>query len=362
MSAQSQPFSFGIEMELYLKPKSESLKRRLQKLGFNPNGVDKTNQQLIFRKAMADEFTQNNIFTRTEKSSVYDRWTIAHEAALDDIGGGYWPCELISPVLYTHKNWAPVINALFAVLLRSCDVYLTKGCATHVHVAPAGGKYTLSQIRNIIKGVIYYEVPVMRIMHEDRKENPWAQPNENTIPGCADKVKKVSEKGWNHVFDAFKHYDAFKDYIFVARIVTEVCPDRNVSWNFQNLTDSGTMEFRRPRGVDNPDAAKHWIAFTLGFMANVIREENWDAISHTKTHPSTDRLRAVIVRGATSINLPVQSSLLPALMADNNKAATEFSKEEREIIRQKQAKKKNKRSLFVEKIINSRPNTPTGKK
>ncbi|EZG09630.1 hypothetical protein H106_01321 [Trichophyton rubrum CBS 735.88] len=122
------------------------------------------------------------------------------------------------------------------------------------------------------------------------------------------------------------------------------------------------MEFRRPRGVDNPDAAKHWIAFTLGFMANVIWEENWDATGHTKTHPSSDRLRAVVVRGATSINLPVHTSLLPTLMADNNKAATVFTKEERAIIRQKMAKKKNKRSLFVEKIINSRPNTPSGKK
>ncbi|EFE40276.1 hypothetical protein TRV_04970 [Trichophyton verrucosum HKI 0517] len=319
MSSKSHPFSFGIEMELYLKPKSTSLKQRLQKLGFKPNDMDKTNQQLIFRKAMADEFTQNNILTRTEKSSVYDRWTIAHEAALDDIGGGY-------------------------LLLRSCDVHLTKGCATHVHVAPAGGKYTLSQVKNIVKGTIYYESPVMRIMHEDRKENPWAQPNANIIPGCMTKIKNVSQGGWSPIFDEFK------DHKFVATIVTAVCPDRNVSWNFQNLTDSGTMEFRRPRGVDNPDAAKHWIAFTVGFMANVIREENWDAISHTKTHPSTDRLRAVVVRGATSINLPVHSFLVPALMADNNKAATVLTKEERAIIRQKMAKKKNKRSLFVEKV------------
>ncbi|KDB27176.1 hypothetical protein H109_01046 [Trichophyton interdigitale MR816] len=49
-------------------------------------------------------------------------------------------------------------------------------------------------------------------------------------------------------------------------------------------------------------------------------------------------------------------------MADNNKPATEFSDKEKEVIRQKQAKKKDKRSLFVEKVINSRPNTPTGKK
>ncbi|EZF45379.1 hypothetical protein H112_01554 [Trichophyton rubrum D6] len=357
MPAYPQHFSFGIEMELYLKPKSQSIIDTLQTLGFNPKDTNQTKQERIFRQAMATELSDRGIPTGIDKNSVYDTWTIAHEAALDHIGGGYWPCELISPVFYTHDDdWVVSINYLFANLLGHCDVHLTKGCATHVHVAPAGGKYTLSQVKNIVKGTIYYEEPVMRIMHEDRKSNPWAQPNADTIPGCVTKIKNVSQGGWSPIFDEFK------DHKFVATIVTAVCPDRNVSWNFQNLTDSGTMEFRRPRGVDNPDAAKHWIAFTLGFMANVIWEENWDATGHTKTHPSSDRLRAVVVRGATSINLPVHTSLLPTLMADNNKAATVFTKEERAIIRQKMAKKKNKRSLFVEKIINSRPNTPSGKK
>ncbi|DAA73993.1 TPA_exp: Uncharacterized protein A8136_3775 [Trichophyton benhamiae CBS 112371] len=357
MPAYPQHFSFGIEMELYLKPKSQSIIDTLQTLGFNPEDTNQPKQRRIFRQAMATELSDQGIPTGIDKNSVYDTWTIAHEAALDHIGGGYWPCELISPVFYTHDDdWVVSINYLFANLLGHCDVHLTKGCATHVHVAPAGAKYTLSQVNNIVKGAIYYEQPTMRIMHEDRKENLWAQANEKTIPGCVQKVEGVSKKGWSHVFDHLKGRK------FVAIIVTELCPDRHVSWNLKNLTSSGTTEFRRPRGVDNPEAAKHWIAFTVGYMANVIREETWHGIGNTTTHPSTDRLRELVEEGARSINPPIHSFLLPALMADNNKAATVFTKEERAIINQKKAKKKDKRSLFVEKIINSRPNTPTGKK
>lgn len=168
------------------------------------------------------------------------------------------PCELISPVFYTHDDdWEVAINYLFANLLGHCDVHLTKGCATHVHVAPVGAKYTVSQVINIIKGAIYYEEPMMQIMHEDRKNNLWTKANANTIPGCLDSVNKVSEKGWNHIFDQFEGHK------FVATIVKDLCVDRNVSWNLMNLTSSGTTEFRRPRGVDNPDGAKHWIAFGL---------------------------------------------------------------------------------------------------
>ncbi|KAF3895084.1 hypothetical protein GTR04_2953 [Trichophyton interdigitale] len=245
-------FSFGIEMELYLKPKSQAIIESLQMLGLSPEDTNRANQGRIFRQAMAAELSRVGIATGIDKNSLYDTWTIAHEAALDDIGSDYWPCELISPVFYTHDDdWEVAINYLFANLLGHCDVHLTKGCATHVHVAPVGAKYTVSQVINIIKGAIYYEEPMMQIMHEDRKNNLWTKANANTIPGCLDSVNKVSEKGWNHIFDQFEGHK------FVATIVKDLCVDRNVSWNLMNLTSSGTTEFRRPRGVDNPDGAKH---------------------------------------------------------------------------------------------------------
>ncbi|KAI1465084.1 uncharacterized protein F4812DRAFT_439479 [Daldinia caldariorum] len=51
-------------------------------------------------------------------------------------------------------------------------------------------------------------------------------------------------------------------------IVDFISPSKYFAWNLQPSKDgkSGSIEFRRPPGVDTAKKAKHWIAFTMAFV------------------------------------------------------------------------------------------------
>lgn len=90
--------------------------------------------------------------------------------------------------------------------------------------------------------------------------------------------------------------------------------------------ECGTIEFRRPPGVRTSDDAKHWAAIALGFVANAMQLQNWDAVKGTKTHPSTSDLRAAILNGLQALGPHAQGALGP--IPDVNEPATIFSPQE----------------------------------
>ncbi|KAF3479657.1 uncharacterized protein GIQ15_06633 [Arthroderma uncinatum] len=348
---------FGIEMELYLRPKHPGLENMMKSHGCLAKGNTREQDRKAFRMALTD-ILEPDIPTQCDVTGNYLKWTVADED-LDETEAthGYFPCEIVSRVLDSDGNWDEEIDNMFNALLHNYDLLLTRGCAMHVHVSPHNGTYTLSQLQSILKAALYYERALAVIMPAERKDTPWAEPNMRMIRNCEKNINKVPQTTWAPVFNEIDNCK------FIPTLLAHVnCSKRQVSWNFSNVVNPcGTVEFRRPPGVKSAADAKHWAALTMGFVAEAMRQD-WKAVRTTKTHPSTDTLRSVITRGARSLGSPVQAVLNPMLMADINMPATVLSVEERQKIKQKIEKKAKKHSVFVENVINSRPNTPVGHK
>ncbi|KAI0834477.1 hypothetical protein F5Y06DRAFT_300582 [Hypoxylon sp. FL0890] len=51
-------------------------------------------------------------------------------------------------------------------------------------------------------------------------------------------------------------------------IVDFISPAKSFAWNFQPSKEgrSGSIEFRRPPGVDSAKKTKHWVAFAMSFI------------------------------------------------------------------------------------------------
>lgn len=83
--------SFGIELELYLKPTSEPLLQLLGSSGFYTKNIDQTQKFEAVRKVIAAMLTKNFIPAQTDKTHDFRKWIVASEI-LDKIGGGH--CKL----------------------------------------------------------------------------------------------------------------------------------------------------------------------------------------------------------------------------------------------------------------------------
>ncbi|KAM5442000.1 hypothetical protein MferCBS31731_002829 [Microsporum ferrugineum] len=167
--------SFGIELELYLKPTSEPLLQLLGSSRFYTKNIDQTQKFEAVRKVIAAMLTKNFIPEQqirpmtSENGSWLLRYSIISgreilllsNGVLDNLG----PCEIVSPILYTdQEDWTEQVDGVFRVLREHCDIKLTTGCAMHVHIAPAHGKYSIEQALAVLNGALYYEAPLKGMM------------------------------------------------------------------------------------------------------------------------------------------------------------------------------------------------------
>ncbi|EGC47117.1 conserved hypothetical protein [Histoplasma capsulatum var. duboisii H88] len=209
-----------------------------------------------------------------------------------------------------------------------------------------------SQLKSLIKGIIYYDEPVTVIMPADRKYNVWALPDVGEIEVWKKGVSDVTAKTWAPLFAKID------EPIMKQSILLGLCESRYLSWNFQNIGSAcGTIEFRRPPALKSATEAIHWISFTLGFVAHSMQRD-WSTVTQTNTFPSTNVLRAAVVSGLQSLGPYSQGGL--GSMADINEPPTIITDVERARIVQKKNEKLMNKSVFAEKVFNSRPNTPVG--
>lgn len=358
MSSSSLQIVFGIEMELLLRPKPAA-KLELRRYGFNdkisPRSTDSNRKQanrVAIYKFLEDTMRGAAIPTGHQQGK-FEGWTAEDETALDEYGD-YWRCEIVSRILSSNENWQAEVFSVFRVLGRNFDISLTTGCSTHVHVSIKQDHiYTIEQLKRIVKGVIYYDGPITAIMPSERKDNPWADSNVKHKGPWHDGYNDARRKTWGPLFEWIDKHK------MPQTLLHGVSGNRYLSWNFSNVFhDCGTIEFRRPPAVDNPAAANHWIAFVVGFTSNAVQGQDWNAVKKTNVYPSTEDLRSAITRGLRM--LPGNSLGGLGRIVDDNSPPKVFTRQELARIDEKKRAKNKKSSPFVEKVVRSRPSTPTG--
>ncbi|RYP76041.1 hypothetical protein DL769_003698 [Monosporascus sp. CRB-8-3] len=275
---------------------------------------------------------------------------------------GFWRVELVSRAMTTSEPWQQEVNDVFRTLTRNYDILLTKGCSMHVHVSPRLTpeiRYTMPQLRGILKAIAYYDQSITKIMPADRKNNEWAMSNflaPNTLKAVKDAYAAVPRAGWVPLFAL---YDKIR---MVQNIHRELHgSDRYMSWNFSNVTDEcGTIEFRRPPGVDSAVKARHWAGFALAFIAQGMATD-WRDMSSTslKFHVPVPYLARFVDSGEKRLESASRGALKYQAVVEDTRPATVYSVRELAVIKRKKAAKEKEGSPFAQKQANSRPNTPS---
>ncbi|KAK2799174.1 hypothetical protein FQN50_008563 [Emmonsiellopsis sp. PD_5] len=274
------PLTFGVEIELLLKPESQFAKQAINRYGYNPSitcdSPDKTAQdvnRIAVRRSLADALEIVGVPAGTQSNRQYSKWIVEDEGCLEEIPG-YWRCEIISRVLSTedeNNEWQDEIDLLFNAISGNYRIELTTGCSTHIHITPYPSlPYTVEQLRRVMKGVAYYDSALTGIMPADRKDNPYCRPNTQAITHWRVAVSKVPQDTWGPFFRILDRKTS------IGALLLDVLDDRSYSWNFSRVVDEcGTIEFRRAPGVRTGTTAKHWVAVALGFIANAMELQDW---------------------------------------------------------------------------------------
>ncbi|OAA76260.1 hypothetical protein LEL_05944 [Akanthomyces lecanii RCEF 1005] len=297
----------------------------------------------------------------------YELLAIVDEPSLDEIPG-CWSVEIVSRSI-SSKEWQGEIDHVFQLINENFDIYLSTGCSMHVHVSPApleSHVYNLGQLQSILKATALYDKAITNVMPADRKENPYCQPNfaprrekrhqseKDMNNHIRDAFERVESQGWKGLFAQFDNLRPIQKNIIQLVFFGE---SRYLSWNFAHLASScGTIEFRRPPGVRDAAAAKHWIAFTLVFLSGAL------ALAHTfdpnsKTHATVEDLLELIETGHSTLPSYCKGALNPALLQVDSSSPHPYSGAGLTAIKRKKDAKKDKRSNFVEKL-RSQPNSP----
>ncbi|KAM7219064.1 hypothetical protein V8F06_005502 [Rhypophila decipiens] len=359
--AKENEFSFGCEVEILVKPKmgKSPFTKRLKKLEFDPSipsqpvsafepGPDDTagkklkkdqekNRKAI-RTALAEALNRVFVTAKAYETSSnttkidYTAWAIMDEGALDE-PEGFWRVESVSKtenidsIADPKRSWVQDIRRFFAVLGENCDLKVTTGCSMHVHVSPGvSTKFNECQLQAICKAICYWDTVTTAILPLHRKASTWAASNCADIrnPMLKDKpmnesvnknlvaaYKSVSQKGWKiGLFDSYFGKGQVTLHSVYSLMSGSTNLDngrrsRYVGWNFQHVTDKcGTIEFRRPPGVDTADDALYWICFTVGFVSQAIRtdwnDKRYDKVGKLGTGDLDDFVRSGL-RGIPSL-------------------------------------------------------------
>ncbi|POR38150.1 Uncharacterized protein TPAR_01664 [Tolypocladium paradoxum] len=360
-SASVPTLAFGVEIELLVRPRSsfvpELLAAGWDRAVVSPLGEESrlARNRNVLRHAIASRLTNAKI-PATTNADEYRGWTVADEGSLDELEG-LWRLELISRKISTDEDWQVEFHQVFQLLDQLCEVRLTSGCSMHVHVSPSkdlSRTFTMPELRNIMKAMAYYDDAVTRVMPPRRKNNPWATSNmvsEKTAKNVRDAHAAVRHSSWGPLFRIFDEVKA------KAQIPLQLFNDKFIAWNFKNLTGCGTVEFRRPPGVQTAEAARFWTGLTLAFVRQAM-DTKWDSYQTSRSHPTVEHLREFISRGFTKLERTCQGALDVRELAEDPSPATRFSSAEIRAIDRKKAMKERQGGGFAQKA-NSRPNTPS---
>ncbi|KAF2466538.1 uncharacterized protein BDR25DRAFT_317554 [Lindgomyces ingoldianus] len=138
--------------------------------------------------------------------------------------------------------------------------------STHIHVAPVKRHWTLQEVRLIGKGIIRLASALSAGVPDTDMITQWAAMNGNgkwlSIAGRQEAVQELE------AIPCQEDKDKERD-----QLIQFLSPKRSLTWNFENLRGTGTVEMRRFPQSMTADASLHWIGLTLSMLAICLDQD-----------------------------------------------------------------------------------------
>lgn len=154
--------------------------------------------------------------------------------------------EFVSPTMRYElgSSWRRDLSAHFHIVESYAAIMTHFTCGTHVHVSPGGSKWTLNQVKNVSRSVLYFEEAFELLLPPNRRENPTCRSNRIDNP----KLRHLPDL---HTCCAKIHAcTTIEDLVLLmnakegaipfwcdGREIT--LPERCYGFNFNNLLDKG---------------------------------------------------------------------------------------------------------------------------
>lgn len=340
------PFHFGAEFEMILRPRANVL-QNIQIPDFNASTRQQRDFNFLMLRLIASVLSSSGLPCDVYDQNAdgrpdYSKWNATMDGSLSKAhcGDGYCrfgdlrhhesrhyyanrtidPVEVVTPIIPADLYWTQVIDHFFVTLDKHFEFRRDTSCGFHVHISPATASYTLAQLRQMAKAVVFWEPATARCAPPSRQDCILGMCKSNVklpVPVAFD----LQQYGpWRGLQNAFDHIDnaATRD-----EIVHYVCTDKYRAWNFNPCKEGGfgSIEFRRAPGVVDAKKSKHWIAFTMSFVEMAIQFDPADfahdvqsaAVLHSVSHPDFE---AQLLACARQLN--VYAQLDPRLRQTDN--------------------------------------------
>ncbi|KAF5532982.1 swim zinc finger domain-containing protein [Fusarium mexicanum] len=253
-------YHFGIEIEVIVEPhKIRTPLSTKHALYYSKLAASLRKRGL---KAKADDLQQGY----NKRPEHYDKWWITKDGSLGSHTDKI-PMEAVSPVLSLRANWEhnweheiDVFWTAMRVVFHMPDRSLL--CGSHIHVSKGLNQtFSLSQVKKIAFGVVYYEGLILQLLMRERANNRYCKQNtlnSTQLMRCNGNFNAIAE-----LIKSAKSTTALKNIMQ---------NDRYVLWNFDNIVpgSSGTIEFRGGRCLRGEIRTKRWIAFTIALIQALL--------------------------------------------------------------------------------------------
>ncbi|KAF3930174.1 hypothetical protein ABW19_dt0210377 [Dactylella cylindrospora] len=256
-ASEIYPNTFGIEIEITLRPVVE------QVANFYPDLLPTIDEREGVTELLFRALTDSGVAVKIGGLFVtgWDSWMIQWDLLMWD--EGFFPFEITSRILSADdfQTWAEEVETVFRTLEYFFDLRTNFSCGFHVHFATVP-KWEFEDLKSLSKAIICFDPLIDALLPAVRRESKYCQSvifNPQIIPI----LQKVREgRGYDY---AFKNIDKMPN---ISSLVFLISPSRYTAWNFRKIVEAsheGTVEFRRPPGVDNASDAIQWICFVHSF-------------------------------------------------------------------------------------------------
>ena len=206
--------------------------------------------------------------------------------------------EFASPILrYEFASlWRPNLRWHFQTIHNYAEIMSDASCGTHLHLSPGGSRWTLDQVRNVSRSILYFEETFEGLLPPERRGNRQCRSNSIDNPklrclpdldACCQAIQECKTiKAVTHLMNA-REDNPLSIWEEAAGVKPDT--DRRYGFNFENLLEgkigtigkddqlgitfgnsstcsSSEAEFRRPPCVTNYEDCVKWVEFGASFI------------------------------------------------------------------------------------------------
>lgn len=123
-----------------------------QQRRFNFSLLDNVSKSLT-----AAGFTSTVFDPAEQDDPDYGVWNVMLDGSLSKahVKDGFYPIEIVTPVLRADNDWAATINQLWSTLQSFYEFRQDTTCGFHIHISFEQGHFSLPQLHNAAKAVAF---------------------------------------------------------------------------------------------------------------------------------------------------------------------------------------------------------------